>query len=739
MSIFSAMTSWRAREALSRCATLNHNYTPTHRFEVVTAPVADAETPILWHLSSLTAAWLEVFPEGETQNLKTAETTPQGVSAWNHPGLWLSQDQTLLLVYRGMDKQGLCTLEDATQRQIQLSREELIQLGQLVLLHVSPIENHLHQVPQSATEWFIYTIGKRRADINDGIVASLVMNLLAVATSLYSMQVYDRVIPSQSNATLIVLTVGVLLSIGFEYVLKQIRAKLVDQSFKNIDDELSLVFFKKALRIRLDARPRDLGTFIAELRSFEGVRGFLTAATLFVLADAPFAILFILIITFIGGPLGLVPIGFAVVMLLIGFTLSRQSQKAQEMITEEANRKQGFMIEAMDGIESVKAIGGESQLLHRWHQILAKLSPQELFARNVSTNVTSMTSAMQQITYVTTVALGAMLIHDSKLTMGGLIACSILGGRILSPLMQIPQLLLQWSGIKLSLAQLNRIMAMPSDQDERSQFVTPEQTTAKLELDQVQFGYHPEIMSLQVPQLQLQAGESVAIIGRVGSGKTTLLKVLSGLYQPTQGRALFSGIDERHLSPDYLREHVGYLPQEVRLIKGSLKENLTLGLPFATDSEVLAAAEKVGLDRLIKSHPAGLSLPLAEGGLGLSGGQKQMVALARLFLAQPQVLLLDEPTASLDRDLEVKVMQELFSWMSPEKILVIVTHKPQVLQYVSKIMIVDSGKILRFGPRDEILALMQGKPPIAAPAASAPAAASTPSTPTSPTDSSTAP
>jgi len=711
MSVFQSMASWSAREALSRCASLNNNYTPVHRFEVHAAPVVDEQTPPEWSFTDLCASWIDVFPEGEFIEVfdEPEETTSTN---WSHPGLWLANNNQQLLIYRGIDKQNLCTLEDANQQQIQLSRSELLNAGRLVMMHVRPIENSLHQVPKTATEWFIHTIGKRRSDINDGIVASLVMNLLAVATSLYSMQVYDRVIPSQSNATLIVLTIGVLLSIAFEYTLKQIRAKLVDQSFKNIDDELSLVFFNKALRIRLDARPKDIGTFIAELRSFEGVRGFMTAATLFVLADAPFVIFFILIIAFIGGPLGLVPVGFVVIMLLIGFSLSRQSQKVQEMITEEANRKQGFMIESMDGIESIKATGGESQLLHHWHQILLKLSPQELFARNISTNVTSMTSAIQQVTYVSTVAIGAMLIHESKLTMGGLIACSILGGRILSPLMQIPQLLLQWSGVKLSLQQLNRIMAMPSDQDGIANFVTPSNTQAKLEVEEIQFGYHPEQVSLQVPKLTLQAGESVAILGRVGSGKSTLLKLLSGLYQPNQGRILFSDIDERHLSPDFLRENVGYLPQEVRLIKGTLKENLILGLPFATDSEILAAAEKVGLDRLIKSHPAGLALPLAEGGLGLSGGQKQMVALARLFLAKPQVMLLDEPTASLDRDLEIKVLQELFAWMTPDKILVIVTHKPQVLQYVNKIMIVDGGKILKFGERQEMLNLMQGKPQV---------------------------
>jgi ATP-binding cassette subfamily C protein LapB len=321
-----------------------------------------------------------------------------------------------------------------------------------------------------------------------------------------------------------------------------------------------------------------------------------------------------------------------------------------------------------------------------------------------------MTSAIQQVTYVSTVAIGAMLVHESQLTMGGLIACSILGGRILSPLMQIPQLLLQWSGIKLSLQQLNRIMAMPSDQDGLANFVTPSNAQAKLEVEEIQFGYHPEHISLQVPKLTLQTGESVAILGRVGSGKSTLLKLLSGLYQPNQGRILFSGIDERHLSPDFLRENVGYLPQEVRLIKGTLKENLILGLPFATDSEILAAAEKVGLDRLIKSHPAGLALPLAEGGLGLSGGQKQMVALARLFLAKPQVMLLDEPTASLDRDLEIKVLKELFTWMTPDKILVIVTHKPGTLALVNRITVVAGNAIVMDGPRDAVLQQLQQRP-----------------------------
>ena len=709
MTPIDALQVWPVRDALARLATLNNNYTPAHRFEVAVAPTLEELDTKLVDPHSLKEAWLEVFPEGQVQMIMTEELS-QGIDL-NHPGWWISTAGDLLLVYRGIDKQGLCTLEDPQQQQVQLTRAELLGRGNLSLVHVQPIKDELHKRPESASEWFIHAIGKRRADINDSIVASVVMNLLAVATALYSMQVYDRVIPSQSNATLIVLTIGVMLSIGFEYTLKQIRAKLVDQSFKNIDNELSLVFFNQALRIRLDARPKDVGTFISELRSFEGVRAFMTSATLFVLADAPFALFFTLIIMYIGGVLGLIPLVFLVIMLVIGYSLSKRLQYTNQMLAEETNRKQGFLMESMDGIESVKATGGEAQLLHRWHQLQMQLSPRELQVRDISTTASSMTAAIQQVTYVATVAVGAMLIHDSKLTMGGLIACSILGGRILAPLMQIPQLLVQWGQIRYSLEHLNKIMAMPSDQKDREHFVTPSSFESKLVAEQVEFGYQADQPFLQIPQLQFKAGQSIAVLGRVGSGKSTLLKVLSGLYFPSAGRVLFSEIDIKQLSPDLMREQIGYLPQDVRLIKGTLKENLTLGLPFATDSEILAACEKVGLDRLIKSHPAGLGLSIAEGGMGLSGGQKQMVALARLFLANPRVMLLDEPTASLDRDLELKVLKELFAWMSPERILVIVTHKPQVLQYVSQIMILESGKVARYGERQEMLNLLQGKAP----------------------------
>lgn len=707
MTPLDSIQSWPTRHALARLATLNNNYTPAHRFEVAVAPTPEESAPKLIDPQSLKDAWLEVFPEGQVQMIMTAELS-QGVDL-NHPGWWISGGGDVLLIYRGTDKQGLCTLEGPRQQQVQMTRAELLERGTLSIVHVQPFKDKIHKRPESASEWFIHAIGKRRSDINDSIIASVVMNLLAIATALYSMQVYDRVIPSQSNATLIVLTIGVMLSILFEYTLKQIRAKLVDQSFKNIDNELSLVFFNQALRIRLDARPKDVGTFISELRSFEGVRAFMTSATLFVLADAPFAIFFSLIIMYIGGILGLIPIVFMIIMLVIGYSLSKRLQYTNQMLAEETNRKQGFLIESMDGIESIKATGGESQLLHRWHRLQMELSPRELQVRNISTTAGSMTAAIQQVTYVATVAIGAMLVHESKLTMGGLIACSILGGRILAPLMQIPQLLVQWGQIRFSLEHLNKIMAMPSDQKDREHFVTPSVVVAKLAAEKVQFGYQAEQPFLQVPQLMFTEGQSVAILGRVGSGKSTLLKVLSGLYQPANGRVLLSDIDTKHLSPDLLREQIGYLPQDVRLIKGSLKDNLTLGLPFATDDEILSACEKVGLDRLIKSNSAGLGLPVSEGGLGLSGGQKQMVVLARLFLANPKIMLLDEPTASLDRDLELKVLKELFSWMAPDKILVVVTHKPQVLQYVSKIMILESGRVARFGDRQEILDLMQGK------------------------------
>lgn len=695
---------WQINDALARLSTLQGSYTPPHRFDAHIQNISENSTENKTH-DLILRKWLSVYPEGIASKSSIDLDLIHESTLDLKNFLWIENDSQNLLIIRGLDNKGHAIAESSDLNHEAISLQHLLLSGEILELktEIETDATQLIKKPVSATDWFIHVIGKRRKQLFDSILATIVINTLAVGTAMYSMQVYDRVVPSQSNSTLIVLTIGVLIAIILELILKQLRAKLVDESFKEADLELSAVFFNKALGIRLDARPKNVGTFVSEIRSFESIRAFATSATLFVLADAPFALFFIFVMMAVGGLIGLIPLIFIIIMLVAGFVLTRKLHSISQELTDENNRKNGFLIECMDGIESIKAAAGEVQLSQTWQKINQSQAPKELAIKDVTQTTNIFTSGIQQIAYISTVAVGALLIHQGQLTMGGLIACTILSGRTLGPLMQIPQLLLQWGQLKVSLEKLNNIMGMPSDHDVTQIASAPENSKNRLTMENIVFQYSKEQVTLTIPQLKIEAGQTHFIMGRVGSGKSTLLKLLSGLYKPNSGRVFLDNLDISHLSPGFIREKIGYLPQDVRLIKGTLKDNLTLGLPYASDQQILEAAAKVGLDRLIQRHPAGLNLPIAEGGIGLSGGQRQMVALARLFLIQPDILLLDEPTASLDGDLENKVMHELSTWMSNEKLLIIISHKPNLLKNANFLTIIDNGKILQSGERDLVL------------------------------------
>ncbi len=298
---------------------------------------------------------------------------------------------------------------------------------------------------------------------------------------------------------------------------------------------------------------------------------------------------------------------------------------------------------------------------------------------------------------------GAHVNNAGQLTMGGLIACSITSGRALTPVAQLPGLIVQWQHAKIALQSLNGIMQMPSDRDQSERLVVPELCQGEIKMNKVGFSYAKDLPGLEVPALSIAPGDRIAVLGAVGSGKTTLIKLLSGLYKPSTGQVYLDQVDMMHLAPEFVREHVGYLPQDVRLFNGTLRHNLTLGLPMPSDSQIFKAAAMTGLDQVIQNHPLGLELMIAEGGRGLSGGQRQLVGLTRMLLASPKILLLDEPTASMDAKLENRVMQHLFEQMPPESAIVVVTHKPAALTYMNRILVVDKGRLVLDGPRDEVL------------------------------------
>jgi ATP-binding cassette subfamily C protein LapB len=705
---------------LSRLAALQGHSVPAYRFGMQAQTLEGVDMASLSRKHRATELWGLHFPSaamGEVPALQLRKS--------QFPLVWVSADGAQVLMLRGKLSHGGCTTEDHQGRVGDIGLLALEQ-GSILALHVSssPHANTRadapqgpgHSGPQTAGEWFVFALSRYRSSFMDAVFATFIISFIGLLAAMYSMQVYDRVIPSKGYATLLVLTVGVLISIAMELLIKQVRAHMVERACKAIDQELSAVFFGKALDIRMDARPRTVGTFASQIRHFESVRNFLTSSTLFILADAPFALLFVFVIAMISWQVALVPLVMVPLAMVVGLSFRKPIEKYTAMHMAESNRKNGLLIEAIDGIESIKAANGEWKQLDRWRHLTATIAQGELHMRALSTLSTNVTQVMQQITYVGMVCVGAYAITIGELTMGGLIACTIISGRALSPLAQFPGLIVQWKHAQIALKGLDGIMAMPSDRDPATRLVVPQSCQGQVRLDKVGFAYSEKHPILEVPALAFAPGERVAILGAVGSGKSTLIKILSGLYKPSAGSVFLDNVDVTHLAPEFVREHMGYLPQDVRLFQGTLRENLTLGMPSPSDSQILRAAAMTGLDLVIQSHPQGLELEISEGGKGLSGGQRQLVGITRMLLQQPRIMLLDEPTASMDAQLENRVMHHLFNELAPESLLVVVTHKPALLAYVSRVIVVDKGRIVLDGPRDAVLARLRGAAPDATPA-----------------------
>jgi ATP-binding cassette, subfamily C, bacterial LapB len=619
------------------------------------------------------------------------------------PLLWLSADHSEVLLVRGGLSHGgyVCEAPDGTS--VECSQQH-IEAGILLAMRAElPVDGAGSAEPKSALDWFVYAIRKRRWLFVEAMFATAMVSVLALVASFYTMQVYDRVVPTQSYPTLWVLTIGVFLAIGLELLMKQVRAQIVDRACKAIDQELSGVFFGRVLAIRMDARPRSIGTFASQVKQFELVRNFMTSSTLFLIADTPFVIFFLLVIFAVGGVVALVPLMLLPAAILAGlFAKWRLASLAEDQL-RDANQKNGLLVEAIDGIEAVKAVGGEWKLLDRWQRLTADAADVELKSRAAAMTATNVTQSVQQLSYVLMIAAGVYAINTGSITMGGLIACSIISNRALAPISQIAGLIVQWQHAKVALNGLDQMMSLPCDRQPGERRVIPQGCAGQVVLEGASFSYADARPALHPTALKFRAGERVAILGSVGSGKSTLIKILSGLYKPSEGRAFLDGVDMIHLAPEYLRENIGYLTQDVRLFSGTLRENLTMGLPSPTDGQVLAVAAKTGLGRIIKNHPKGLELPIFEGGRGLSGGQRQIVGLARLLLARPKIMLLDEPTASMDGDLEAHIMNSLFTTMSADSLIVIATHKTAMLRHVNRVIVMEQGKIMMDGPRDEVM------------------------------------
>lgn len=535
--------------------------------------------------------------------------------------------------------------------------------------------------------------------------ASLLANTLALAAALYSMQVYDRVIPTQGISTLTVLTVGVLIAIVLELVVKFARAHVLEAAVKGMDLELSHAIFARLLKIRMDQFPASVGTLSAQLRGYELIRRFASSATLYLVVDTPFALIFLCVIALLAGlKMALIPLVFFALALGIGLFYRHRIARHAETGNAAANRKLGLLVETVENAESIKAAGSSDRQMRHWDAINRQAVDDDIQIQRYSEQATYLAAFMQQASYVMLIAVGAWIASTTTdLTMGGLIACTILSGRVLGPVAMLPGLIVQWAHARAALDSLEKVFALQNDNHAVARPLTPERIRGEWRIENLKYTWPGRPRPLTLPSTIIRPGEKIAILGPVGSGKTTLLKLLSGLYAPGEGQILLDGLDIQQIARAHLSKHLGYLPQDVKLLAGPLRDNLTTGLQGITESALLEAARATGLDQLIAGHPQGLDMPIFEGGSGVSGGQKQLIALTRLLLAQSSAWLLDEPTAAMDEATEQKSLTALRRAIAPEHTLILVTHKPILLDLAERLIVLLPGGGVMDGPKQAVL------------------------------------
>lgn len=646
--------------------------------------------------------WTRRFPRGGVSTVPALS-----LSGRDLPTILLLSDGGLLMVRSSRGGALQVVGQEGAERPL-TEDESSSQALRFLTGETEPLEKGSGIPSINSGDWFRAAFRAHGPLYRDVVLASLVVSLLGLVSAIYTMQVYDRVVPTGAFPTLFVLTVGVLISVALEATGRQLKTFLIQRSSDRIDQYLSQLFFQRALSLRMDQRPGSVGTLASQIRGYEVVRQYMTSSFLFLFADLPFAFIFLVFMWVLAGPIVIVPLTLLPVGILLGLALRGPIERFTALNVEESNRRNGLLVEALDGAETMKSAGAEWQIGERWRSLTERVAHGDLKVKFLSYLAVNLSQLLQQLTYIGIIAVGSFLVSDGDLTVGALIACSILSGRALSALSQFPNVIVQGKQAKIALGGLDQMMSVPTDQSDGEPAALPGPLAGDLSCDRVGFGYGPGTTALAVPSLKIGAGERVAVLGPSGSGKTTLMRVLSGLYRPSAGSVFIDHYDIGLVRPEFVREAIGYVPQDVRLFSGTLRDNLVLGLPSPSEETLARACEATQLSVVIAAHPLGLGLPITEGGLGLSAGQRQLVALTRALISRPRILLLDEPTASMDKSLEGTILDALVRSQDPGVTVVVVTHKTSVVDYCDRVIVLDGGRIVLDGPKARVIEALSG-------------------------------
>lgn len=561
----------------------------------------------------------------------------------------------------------------------------------------------------NARDWFWAALRKNKVLYSEVFIAAIMINLFAIAGSIFIMNVYDRVVPNNAFDTLWVLAAGILIVYVFDFLLKNLRAHLLDVAGRKADVEISASLFQQILGMTMTARPQSAGVLASNMREFETLRDFFTSATMVTLIDLPFVFVFIAIIYVIGGPIAFVPLAAIPLVVGVGYLLQKPLEKVIRQSLNESALKNALLFETIIGLETIKVQAAEGHSQRSWEELTDKASRTAVQSRRLSAFAQNWAVFIQQLVSVFIVIAGVYLIADAQLSMGALIACVILSGRAMAPLAQVAGLLTRFNQSKQALEHLDDLMKKPVERPYGKHFVPMPDSKGLVEFRDVVFSY-PGQSTPAVNHLSftIQPGDKVGVIGAVGSGKTTLERLLINLYEPTSGSVQIDGTDVRQIDPGDLRRNVGAVQQSPQLFFGSVRDNITMGHETAPDRAVLKAAELSGVMEFLKDSSAGLDTQVGERGEALSGGQRQAVAIARALLYDPPILILDEPTASMDPASENRLKKRLTT-LCQNKTTILITHKGPMLALVDKLILIDRGRLVAYGPKDEVIRKLQAR------------------------------